>query len=715
MDLAGVSSDVVLPAGTSGEQNIDLAAWDAAVGQLSQGREIVSSRLGIASSLFTALQAKDAASASHSLRVTLSAASWALALDMSEEQRDVIEVASLLHDVGKIGIPDSILLKPGRLTEAEQAVMQGYRKIGVEILKSSCASREVLNIIATAGAWYRTPAWKAGLRGDELPLGARMLSIVDAYDAMTSPQVYRPALAHDQAAAELRKCGGTQFDPDLVETFLWMIENNAKRFHAEVLTRWNKALRQEHSNPIWGNAFPFNGGSARSELFRTRLVDNMRDAAIFVDDEMVITSWNPGAEHMTGLPARSVVHQRLLPGMLQMRDEEGIVISDASCEIASAVKAGEQRIIRFVINSRGRRDMTVEAHVMPVVDNDGDVHGAAILLHDVSPESSLVRQCESLQELATRDGLTKLANRAEFDRVLAVFVQSHLDRKVSCALVLSDIDYFKKINDRYGHPAGDAVLQSMGKLLRSTCRPGDLVARVGGEEFAMLCADCDGATAARRAEQLRRSWAQISHAKLGGRNVTASFGVTEIQPGDTPQTLFARGDRALYEAKDGGRNNVVQLGTGIQQADESLALLDAANETGRLIAQQNLYTNTPMSVAIEKLRGFIADHQAEVISVDERCAILEFFGGGGRGFFRRGADRKLCLYMRLDFSEEAVESTDRQAGTSGVVTRMLVSVALKKNRDRRRAQAVEYARNLLSSLRSYLMASEELEDLSADA
>ncbi len=685
---------------------IEIGATAAPAAMLPRGQEIVSARLGIASSLFVALQSKHSPSASHSLRVTLTAASWALALDMSEEQRDVIEVASLLHDVGKIGIPDHILLKPGKLNEQERAIMQDYRKIGVQILQSSCASREVLDVISSAGAWYKVP------KEDDLPpLGARMLSIVDAFDAMTTQQTYRPALSRKDAATELVRCSGTQFDPELVEAFLKMLLENESEYHEEVIRRWQNSLECQHSSPIWTPAFPFHSASNRSELFRTRMVDSMRDAAIFVDETMQVTSWNPGAEHMTGLPAKQVMCKTLVPGLLQMRDEDGIVIEDNDCQIREALARGEQRILRMIISYRGRRDLTVEAHVMPVVDHDGEVHGAAIQLHDVSPESSLVRQCENLQELATRDGLTQLANRAEFDRMLAQFVATHLEDNNPCALILTDVDHFKKVNDRFGHPAGDAVLQSMGKLFRSLCRPGDLVARIGGEEFAMLCADCDGTTAARRAEQIRRSWANIAHPKLGGRNVTASFGVTEIQQGDTPQTLLARSDRALYEAKGSGRNNVVQLGTGIGNNNEVGAMLDDASATSRLIAQQNLYTNTPIFVAIEKLRGFIADHKAEVISVDEHSTILEFQAGNGWGLFRRTSDRKVLMYMRLDFSEEQRESNDRHAGAEQVVTKIDVSVVLKKNRDRRRAQAVNLARNLLASLRSYLMASEEIESL----
>ena len=155
-----------------------------------------------------------------------------------------------------------------------------------------------------------------------------------------------------------------------------------------------------------------------------------------------------------------------------------------------------------------------------------------------------------------------MANRAEFDRVHAMFVAAHQQQQVPCSLMMCDLDRFKLVNDTYGHQAGDDAIKSLASLLKSSCRPGDLVARYGGEEFVLLCADCDNASAARRAEQIRKALSQLPQPKMDGRAVTVSFGVTEIQPGDTPETMLRRADRALLMAKANGRNTVVQLGTG---------------------------------------------------------------------------------------------------------------------------------------------------------
>ena len=165
-------------------------------------------------------------------------------------------------------------------------------------------------------------------------------------------------------------------------------------------------------------------------------------------------------------------------------------------------------------------------------------------MHDASSETSLEQRCQSLYEKATKDPLTQVANRAEFDRVHAMFVAAHQQQQVPCSLLMCDLDRFKLVNDTYGHQAGDEAIKCLASLLKSSCRPGDLVARYGGEEFVLLCADCDNAAAARRAEQIRKALSQIPQPKMDGRSVTVSFGVTEIQPGDTPETMLRRADRA---------------------------------------------------------------------------------------------------------------------------------------------------------------------------
>lgn len=170
--------------------------------------------------LVSALAYRDVATAEHSRRVADLCVATGEGL-MSLSSCYVLENAALLHDIGKIGVPDSILLKPGALTDEEWEVMRRQERIGVEIIRASFDSRELVAIVANHQAWYGgTPHASHLPTGDDIPLGARILNIVNAYDAMTSKQVYREARTPEQAFAELRRCAGKQFDPAIVERFI---------------------------------------------------------------------------------------------------------------------------------------------------------------------------------------------------------------------------------------------------------------------------------------------------------------------------------------------------------------------------------------------------------------------------------------------------------------------------------------------------------------
>jgi len=441
----------------------------------------------------------------------------------------------------------------------------------------------------------------------------------------------------------------------------------------------------------------------------SKLLDNMYDAVMFIDAAGQVSLWNRGAERLTGITGSSVCQRQWQPGLLKMSDEKGQSISQADCPVNCAISSGVQSLRRLTIWGRTGRPIAVDTHAIPVMAENGTTLGAILLFHDASSETSLEQRCQSLYEKSTKDSLTQVANRAEFDRVHALFVAAHQQQQVPCSLIICDLDHFKDVNDTYGHQAGDEVIKCLAGLLKGSCRPGDLVARYGGEEFVVLCADCDNAASTRRAEQIRAKLSRIAQPKLNGRAVTISFGVTQIQPGDTPETMLRRADRALLMAKAKGRNKVVQLGTGCggDQGEGSADSWPGKTARPRQLLEQVLVTPVPIKIAIEKLRGFVADHEAKIVKIDGNQIRLEI-DDVPHSRLRRFTDRPVTFGVELRFEEERFQKDAGDSSSGGVLrTKICVSIGPMKDRDRRRRDVSERAREVLVSFRSYLMATEE--------
>ena len=174
-------------------------------------------------SLMSALAYRDPATASHSARVADLCVATARGL-LTAGESYILEIAALLHDIGKIGVPDSILLKPGPLTTDEWEIMQMHARMGVEIVNASFRCDQLVEIVRCHHAVFAGDVSDPSMpKGQEIPLGARLVSIADAYDAMVSDRVYRKGRPPEAAFAELRRTAGRQFDPELVERFIEVV------------------------------------------------------------------------------------------------------------------------------------------------------------------------------------------------------------------------------------------------------------------------------------------------------------------------------------------------------------------------------------------------------------------------------------------------------------------------------------------------------------
>jgi putative nucleotidyltransferase with HDIG domain len=166
-----------------------------------------------------ALDLKNAETALHTKRVTLFTIAIAQAMGVPREQIAIIARAAFLHDVGKIAIPDKILNKPGKLDPDEVEVMKEHAYLGYQILKKIPFLAEASEIVYSHQEWFDGRGYPRKLKGEEIPLGARIFAIADTLDAITSNRVYRPAQSLKAARAEIQKFSGTQFDPEIVKAF----------------------------------------------------------------------------------------------------------------------------------------------------------------------------------------------------------------------------------------------------------------------------------------------------------------------------------------------------------------------------------------------------------------------------------------------------------------------------------------------------------------
>ncbi len=191
---------------------------------LDVGLEAKAGALSITYALAATVDAKDHHTYGHSRKVSHYAVALAEAINLPQDKISTVRAAGLLHDIGKIGIPDPILNKAGPLTGEEWESVKAHPKLGVEILRHVLDLMNCLPAIAHHHEHLDGRGYPDGLKGSDIPLEARILSIADAYDAMTSARAYREQLSPQQALEELRRCAGTQFDPELVATFCHTIE-----------------------------------------------------------------------------------------------------------------------------------------------------------------------------------------------------------------------------------------------------------------------------------------------------------------------------------------------------------------------------------------------------------------------------------------------------------------------------------------------------------
>jgi diguanylate cyclase (GGDEF)-like protein/putative nucleotidyltransferase with HDIG domain len=447
--------------------------------------------------LAAAVDAKDSYIHSHSRQVAELSRRTAEVLNLGPGEIERIELAGLLHDVGKIGIPDHILTKPGRLDPQERLIMISHATLGARIISSHPALAEMSNIVLHHHEWHNGSGYPDGLRGDEIPIGSAIIAVADAYDSMTTYRPYRKILAHEAACQELVDWTGTQFHPRVVEAFLSWIQ--ASDVPGAALSGAVLPLQPIQAVDIVGPRVMAQIALEISQLtdlypFLNRLQQIIRDVLgyeeinIFVADEadeqltLGASTTNaeisgrlriPYGEGVAGMVARS--GQALLCPDVHEDGRAGYIDLSMRSIMAVPLRSGSQLVGILGAGSS-------EPHRF----EDRDLLQLEAIAHEIAPTLMVSRLHDTTRLAATTDGLTGVMNhRAFYERLeLMIAELDHWDDDLH--LLIIDVIGLKAINDVHGHLAGDRALIAVASALKARVRAEDEIARYGGDEFVVI-------------------------------------------------------------------------------------------------------------------------------------------------------------------------------------------------------------------------------------
>ncbi len=419
------------------------------------------------------------------------------------------------------------------------------------------------------------------------------------------------------------------------------------------------------------------------QLFFRNMIDNLREGVVMVDRHLKVTLWSQAAEQLTGIRGPGMLGTQWFPSHIDLRDRFDKAIPDSACPIVDSIRKAEPVVMAATVTGRGGKRVAVELQSVPVLGPDMVVRGAVILMRDQSSQVDLEQQVLTLYAHATRDQLTGVANRAHFERSLDARIKEFLTKETMCSLIVADIDFFKKINDDFGHHSGDQALMSFAKILQENTRAQDLVARYGGEEFVIVCPNCPVDIAVERAEEIRLALSETPMASLNGKCMSASFGVTEFQPGDTAVTAFVRADQALLIAKESGRNQVQFLqteshpdGSPTPEVRGFQSDLDWLELKGRILKQEEGELKCPMEVLIQKIKGIVAENEYKIVFAEPDHVRIRINKVPG---IKLGLmDRHTPLLVDIETREDTPSLLGR-----GKCLRTRISLRVVKTRDRR--------------------------------
>ena len=536
--------------------------------------------------LARAIQAKDVAGSMHIERVQYYAASLARRLALSERDTQAVETAALLHDIGKLAVPEHILSKPGPLSAHERKKMQIHAQVGAEIVAAVAFPCPVAPLIRSHHERWDGTGYPDGLRGENIPIGARILAVVDTFDAATSDRPYRRSVSREAAIQILEREAGRGLDPTLVTHFTEILprlsptdeeatarktgradaaaeerhEDRGRRMTSSAFAEIEQAQRESYT--LYEIAQAMGGSISVSEtmaLIGSRLstLVPFSSCALFVrgDGDTLRCRYASGLGSQ--LLESAIMKEGLGLSGWVMRHRRPLVNGVAALEFHAATQAAvETELESALVCPLSVGDEVIGTIAVYHVEAGCYTEDHRRVLEEISRQAAAVVQnalvFEQACDNAMRDTLTGLANT----RALQSHVTRELDRARRAgsqfSLVLLDLDDFKGINDQHGHLSGDRALQEVANALRETTRPYDVCVRYGGDEFVVLLASNGRAEAEQQRRRLQDAVSAIRFETLTGElvplNVSAGAAVYP-DDGETYERLLARADRRMYRDK----------------------------------------------------------------------------------------------------------------------------------------------------------------------
>jgi diguanylate cyclase (GGDEF)-like protein/putative nucleotidyltransferase with HDIG domain len=557
---------------------------DRVQSSMTHAEQMADLHLRTIEALAIAIDAKDETTHDHVQRVQIYATGLARLFGLSDLEIEALKAGALLHDIGKLAVPDYILNKPGKLTAAEFEKMKVHTTVGAEILERVSFPYPVVPVVRHHHERWDGRGYPDALCGDEIPITARILTIADSFDSMREDRQYRKAMTRDEAIATLKEGAGAVFDPHIVRTFLDHLEEfeaeiRECRVEPQVEAFRRKPGDERRLRPASGPVAYEKIRSAHREVqalyniaqtIGTSL--DLRDTfAVFSSRLLDIVSYTTCVLYLTRQDATEVEAvqaagrnsecfrgQRIPSG----RGISGWVVANShpmhNCNPA----------VDFDAMRLDAGETYMAATVVPLV-KDGETLGALALysaeLDAYTPDDLRVMEAvakllsdavansvhhERTETSALTDMLTGLANA----RALRYRFEEEADRarrhRDTFSLMLMDLDGFKAVNDRLGHQAGDQVLKQLAAVMLSQIRSMDFLGRYAGDEFVVVIQA--GAEEAREAmARLQRAIDRHDFGFNGTRlTVGISIGCASFGPdGESFDELLLAADRAMYADK----------------------------------------------------------------------------------------------------------------------------------------------------------------------